>query len=124
MNESFGFSNSFWGGKMKPFILLIAAILCEIIATTALKESNGFRRLLPTLIVVIGYVAASYLFTISLRHIPLGVAYAVWSGLGTVGMILIGYYIWDEKIQPHQLAGIILILIGSVIINLSGETVT
>jgi small multidrug resistance pump len=109
---------------MKPYILLIIAIFCEVIATTALKESDGFRRLLPSLIVVIGYAVACYLFTISLHHIPLGVAYAVFTGLGTVGTILIGFCLWNEKLEWQQLAGILLILIGSVIINLSSETLT
>ncbi|MFC7441457.1 DMT family transporter [Laceyella putida] len=103
---------------MKSVIFLLIAIISEVIATCALKESASFTRPVPSLIVIIGYGVAFYLFTISLKQIPLGIAYAIWSGLGTVGTILVANYLWDEKLQLAQLAGVILIIIGSVMVNL------
>ncbi|TCW41510.1 small multidrug resistance pump [Laceyella sacchari] len=109
---------------MKSVLLLLIAIISEVIATCALKESAGFTRLLPTLIVIIGYGIAFYLFTISLEQIPLGIAYAVWSGLGTAGTILVANLLWNEKLQLVQMAGIVLIIVGSVMVNLFNQPST
>nr|WP_228503488.1 multidrug efflux SMR transporter [Laceyella sediminis] len=115
------YASPIWGGIMKSVLLLLIAIISEVIATCALKESAGFTRLLPSLIVIIGYGIAFYLFTISLEQIPLGIAYAVWSGLGTVGTILVANLLWDEKLQLAQMAGIVLIIVGSVMVNLFNQ---
>ncbi|GAB7387713.1 multidrug efflux SMR transporter [Bacillaceae bacterium] len=73
----------------------------------------------PSLLVVIGYGAAFYLLSLSLKHIPLGVAYAIWSGLGTVGTVMIGFFLWRETLDIYRVIGIALILIGTVILNLA-----
>lgn len=108
--------------NMKAFLLLLLAIISEVAATSSLKASQGFTRWLPSLVVVMGYGAAFYLMALSLKYIPLGIAYAIWSGLGTVGIVLIGYFIWRESLNGMQLFGIALILIGTIILNLSGKS--
>lgn len=104
---------------MKHFLYLLLAIVSEVIATGSLKASQGFSRFWPSLFVVAGYGAAFYLLSLSLKQIPLGVAYAIWSGLGTVGVVLIGLFFWGEGLNMLRVIGIALILIGTVILNLS-----
>lgn len=104
---------------MKPFLILLLSIVSEVVATSSLKASQGFSRWGPTLLVVGGYVAAFYLLSVSLKYIPLGIAYAIWSGLGTVGVVLIGYFFWREQLNLYHFIGIALILIGTVILNLN-----
>jgi small multidrug resistance pump len=104
---------------MKPFLYLLLAIVSEVIATTSLKASQGFSRFWPSAVVVVGYGAAFYLLSLSLKQIPLGVAYAIWSGLGTVGTVLIGFFVWRETLDFYRGIGIALILIGTVILNLA-----
>jgi len=100
-------------------LYLLLAIVSEVIATSSLKASQGFSRLWPSLLVVVGYGAAFYWFSLSLKQIPLGIAYAIWSGLGTVGVVLIGLFLWGETLNALRVFGIALILIGTVILNLS-----
>lgn len=95
------------------------AIASEVAATISLKLSQGFTRLGPSLVVIIGYGAAFYFLSLSLKHIPLGVAYAIWSGLGTAGAVLAGVLLWHETLDPYRAVGIALILIGTVMLNLS-----
>lgn len=105
---------------MNPYLLLFCAIVCEVIATTSMKASDGFSRLLPSVMVFIGYSVSFYLFSIALRAIPLGVAYAIWSGLGTVGAVVVGIVIWHELITPLRLIGIVLVIMGVVLLNIEG----
>lgn len=109
---------------MNAFIYLMLAITTEIIATSALKASNGFTRLLPSVIVVIGYASAFYFLSLSLREIPLGVAYAIWSGIGTAATVVVGYLVYKEEINTWGLLGIALIIIGVLILNLLGKAHT
>lgn len=104
---------------MRHFLYLLLAIVSEVIATSSLKASQGFSRLWPSLLVVVGYGAAFYWLSLSLKQIPLGIAYAIWSGLGTVGVVLIGLFLWGETLNALRVFGIALILIGTVILNLS-----
>lgn len=99
-------------------LLLLLAIVSEVVATSSLKAAQGFTRVWPSLAVVFGYGAAFYLLSLCLKTIPLGIAYAIWSGLGTVGVALIGYFLWRESLSGMQLVGIALILTGTVILNL------
>lgn len=105
---------------MNPYLLLFCAIVCEIIATTSMKASDGFTRLFPSVMVFIGYSTSFYLFSIALRAIPLGVAYAIWAGLGTVGAVIVGIVIWHELITPLRLIGIVLVIMGVVLLNIEG----
>ena len=104
---------------MHPIVLLLFAILFEIVATASLKASEGFTRLWPSVVVVIGYAATFYLLAQSIKHLPLGIAYAIWAGLGTVGAVVIGMLVWQEVLTLTRILGIILILVGVVILNLS-----
>jgi multidrug transporter EmrE-like cation transporter len=100
------------------FILLLIAILCEVFATISLKASEGFTRPLPVAAVIGGYGVAFYLFALSLKsQIPLGMAYAIWSGLGTAGAVTAGVLIWHEKVDAWRMAGIALIIIGVVLVS-------
>lgn len=104
---------------MKPFLYLLLAIVSEVIATASLKASHGFSRLGPSLLVVVGYGAAFYLLALSLKQIPLGMAYAIWSGLGTAGAVLIGVFVWRETLDLYRVIGIALILAGTVILHMT-----
>ena len=103
---------------MKTALILFFAILSEVIATTALKLSDGFTKIVPSVIVVIGYVASFYLLSISLKVIPNGLAYAIWSGVGIVLTVIVGILIWRETLDWARVIGIIFIILGVLIINL------
>jgi small multidrug resistance pump len=103
-------------------LLPLAAIAAEMIGTTALRLSDGFSRLLPSVVVVIGYGASFYLLAMALkRGLEMGVAYAIWSGLGTVTIVLIGVLLFQEKLNLGAVAGIALVILGVVVINLSSS---
>lgn len=106
----------------RGMLFLFGAIVCELIGTNALKAADGFTRLLPTLVVIAGYGASFYLMSLSLRTIPLGVAYAIWSGLGTAAIAIIGVLAWREKLNIAGVIGIILIIVGVVLLNIFGES--
>ena len=103
---------------MKIALILFLAILSEVIATTALKLSDGFTRLVPSLVVVAGYGVSFYLLSISLKVIPIGLAYAIWSGVGIVLTVIAGMIIWEESLDWARITGILLIILGILIINL------
>jgi small multidrug resistance pump len=102
---------------MHPVAWLALAIGTEVVATTALKLSDGFRQLAWAAVVVVGYGISFYALSISLRTIPLGVVYAVWSGVGTAAIVLIGWVLFREVLDAVRLAGIGLIILGVVILN-------
>ena len=104
---------------MKPLALtlLLLAIAAEVAGTAGLKASEGFSRFGPSVLAVLGYAAAFYFLSVSLKQIPLGIAYAIWSGLGTVGSVLLGVLIWRESLGFAHLVGIGLIVAGVVILN-------
>jgi len=104
-----------------PWLCLAAAILFEVLATCSLKASHGFTRLGPSLTALGGYFMAFYLLSQSLRHVPLGVAYAVWSGVGTATTAVIGMVLWNEALALAQVGGIGFILVGVAMINLVGK---
>lgn len=105
--------------KIGPLFVLFLAVVSEVVGTAALKASEGFTRLGPMAVVALGYGAALYFLAVSLKQIPLGVAYAIWSGLGTVGAVILGVLIWRESLGPARLVGIALVLAGVVVLNLS-----
>ena len=99
-------------------LLLLVAILSEVVGTVALKASDGFARLGPTALVVVGYGLTFYFLGLALKQIPLGVAYAIWSGLGTAGAVLAGVLLWRESLNLAGVIGIALIVAGVLILNL------
>ncbi|HKR76024.1 MAG TPA: multidrug efflux SMR transporter [Rhodanobacter sp.] len=103
---------------MRAWLPLALAILAEVIGTSALKASAGFSRLWPSLVVVAGYGTAFYFLSLALRQIPVGIAYAVWSGVGTVLITLIGALAFRQKIDAAGVLGIALIIAGVLVLNL------
>ncbi len=94
----------------------------EVLGTVSLKLSDGFTKLLPSALVVIGYGLSFYLLSLLLKqNAPIGVIYAVWSGLGTVAIVLIGVWLWGERLTLPALLGIAMVIIGVVLINLTTE---
>ena len=91
-------------------------------ATSALKSSEGFTRLLPSVVVVTGYVVAIYLLSLTLRTIPVGVAYAIWSGVGVALIAVIGWLFLGQRLDAPAIAGLALIVAGVVVINLFSKT--
>jgi small multidrug resistance pump len=103
---------------MKTAIIFFFAVLSEVTATTALKFSEGFTKLGPSIIVVVGYGLSFYLLSLSLKVIPIGVAYALWSGIGIVLTVIAGMILWREPLDWPRVIGIILIISGILVINM------
>ena len=98
--------------------ILVLAILAEVLATSALKASNGFTRPAPSLIVIIGYIVAFYRLSLSLRTIPLGIVYAVWSGSGVALISLIGWLVYGQVLDLAAVVGLAMIVAGVIVLNL------
>lgn len=103
---------------MKWFLLLLA-ILFEVAGTTAMKLSAGFSKLLPSLSVFVCYGASLTLLTLTLRRLDVSVAYAVWSGVGTALITLIGFVYFAEAVSPLKVVSILLIIAGVIGLNLA-----
>lgn len=104
------------------WLFLAIAIVSEVIATSALKASAGFTRLGPSAIVAIGYGIAFYMLAQTLKTIPMGVAYAVWSGAGIVLITLVGYFFFKQRLDLPALAGIALIVAGVIVMQVFSKT--
>lgn len=102
---------------MHNWIYLLLAIVAETVATSALKASNGFTQLWPSAITVVGYAIAFYFLALTLRTIPVGVAYAIWSGLGIVLITGVGWVVFKQTLDAPALIGIGLILAGVIVMN-------
>ncbi|WP_369827691.1 SMR family transporter [Acidovorax sp. 56] len=103
---------------MPAYALLGAAILAEVIGTSALKASEGFTRPLPSALTAVAYVAAFYALSLTLKTVPLGIAYGVWSGVGIVLVSAVGWVLYDQRLDTAALLGIGLILAGVLVIHL------
>jgi small multidrug resistance pump len=101
-----------------PYLYLTIAILAEVISTSALKATQGFTRFWPSVVVVVGYGVAFYFLSLALKTIPVGVAYAIWSGVGVALITLIGWFVFHQKLDAPALIGIGLIVAGVVVIQL------
>jgi small multidrug resistance pump len=101
---------------------LLIAICAEVAATSALKSSEGFSRLVPSVAVVIGYGIAFYFLSLTLDSIPVGISYAIWSGIGIVLISLIGWFYFGQNLDAPAIAGIALIIAGVAVINLLSRT--
>ena len=104
------------------YLYLAIAIIAEVIATSALKASAEFTKLVPSIVVVVGYCVAFYFLTLVLRSIPIGISYAIWSGLGIVLISLVGIFVYKEIPDTPALIGMALIIAGVVVINLFSKT--
>ena len=105
------------------WLYLAIAIVSEVIATSALKAAEGFTRWVPSLLVVVGYASAFYFLSLTLRSIPIGVAYAVWSGAGVVLVSLVGWLLYQQALDAAALIGIGLIVAGVLVLNLFSKAV-
>ena len=103
---------------MPNALWLLIAILAEVIATSCLKASAGFTKALPSVVVVIGYAASFYCLSLALRTLPIGIAYAIWSGVGIVLVTSIAWIVYGQKLDWIALAGMALIIAGVVLLNL------
>lgn len=108
---------------MKHWLILLVAILAEVAGTLALKASDGFTRPWPSLLVVAGYGLAFYCLALTLRVIPVGVAYAVWSGIGLVLVTLAAWLGLGQKLDGAAVLGILLILAGVIVMNVFSNSV-
>ena len=105
------------------YATLVVAIAAEVVATTALARSDSFTRLMPSLITVAGYAIAFYCLSVTLRVMPTGVVYAVWSGMGIVFITAIGWVWFGERLDLPALIGLGLIVAGVIIVNVFSQTV-
>lgn len=107
---------------MNNYAILSLAIMAEVIATTALARSDGFHRLWPSVIAIAGYAFAFWLLSITLRTMPTGVVYAIWSGLGVVLITLVAWVWYRQPLDPPAVIGIGLIMAGVIVVNLFSRT--
>ncbi len=102
-----------------PYLYLAIAILAEVVGTSALKAADGFTRPWPSMLVVLGYGVAFYFLSLALKTIPVGIAYAIWSGAGVALITLIGWSVFKQTLDAMALLGIGLIVAGVVVIQIS-----
>ena len=105
------------------WLFLAIAILTEIVATSGLKAADGFTRLVPSVVVIVGYAISFYFFSLALRGIPVGVAYGVWSGVGIMAIALIGWLYYGQVLDLAAILGLALIVAGVLVLNLFSKSV-
>ena len=108
---------------MNHWLALAIAIVAEVIGTTALKASNEFTRLWPSLIVMVGYGTAFYFMSISMRVLPVGIMYAIWSGMGIVLVSVIGWVMYRQALDMPAMIGMGLIIAGAIVINVFSKSI-
>jgi|SRR6266704_4044164 len=101
------------------WIMLLGAIAAEVIGTSALKQSAGFAKLVPTIVVGVSYLLSFTLLSLAVRHLQVSIAYAIWSGVGTAAITLIGLYAFREPLTIVKGIGVLLIIAGAVTLNLA-----
>jgi len=103
------------------YLYLAAAIVVEVIGTSLLKVSDGFSKLWPSVATIVSYTTAIVLLSFAVKVIPVGVAYAIWAGVGVALITLIGWVVFNEELSPAALSGIVLIVAGVVVLQVFGE---
>jgi small multidrug resistance pump len=103
---------------MQKWLYLAVAIISEVAGTSALRSAEGFTRLVPSCIVIVGYATAFYFLSLTLKTIPVGVAYAIWSGAGTALVTLVAWVFMGQKLDAAAGIGILLIIAGVLVLNL------
>ncbi|WP_448612670.1 DMT family transporter [Modestobacter sp. URMC 112] len=103
------------------YVLLVAAIAAEVVATSSLPRTQGFTLLVPSVVAVAGYTLAAFLLALVVRSMPVGVAYAIWAGVGTLTVVAVGATFLGQPVSTWQLGGILLIVAGVVLVNLGGQ---
>jgi small multidrug resistance pump len=109
---------------MSKWLLLSLAIIAEVFGTSFLKSSEGFTKLWPSVAVIVGYLVAFYFLSLSLKVIPVGIAYAIWAGVGVVLIALIGWIVFSQKLDIPAIIGISMILGGVVVLNVFSSSIT
>ncbi|WP_088329794.1 multidrug efflux SMR transporter [Lacimicrobium sp. SS2-24] len=109
---------------MNKWLLLTIAILTEVIATSSLKASDGFTRLVPSVVVIVGFAVSFYCLSLTLKVIPVGIVYAIWSGVGIVLISLAGWLVFGQKLDWPAIIGISLIIAGVAVMKLFSHTVS
>jgi small multidrug resistance pump len=104
--------------RVPPYVLLAIAIVAEVIATSALRASEGFTRLVPALVVLLGYGISFYCLSLTLKSLPVGIVYAIWSGVGIVLITLVAIVMYRQIPDLAAIAGLSLIVAGVVVLNL------
>ncbi|MBV6691542.1 MULTISPECIES: SMR family transporter [Serratia] len=107
---------------MSGFMYLAMAIVAEVVATTMLKASEGFTRLWPSLVVVVGYAVAFWGLSMVVKTMPLGIVYAIWSGMGIVLVSIAAVFVYQQKLDLPAVLGMGLIIAGVLVINLLSKT--
>lgn len=107
---------------MKHWLFLGIAIVSEVIATSAMKSSEGFTKLMPSIAVVLGYGIAFYFLSLTLKTIPVGIAYAIWAGLGIVLIGAVSWIVYGQKLDIAAIIGMGFIIAGVAIINLFSQS--
>ena len=107
---------------MNDWVYLFLAIMSEVIATASLKSTEGFTKPIPSIIVLVGYCAAFYFLSLTLDTISIGVAYAIWSGVGVATITVVSYFLYDQKIDLTGILGIGLIISGVIVLRLFSES--
>lgn len=107
---------------MNAWILLGFAIVIEVIGTNCIKASDGFSKPLPTAVAIVAFVTALYLLSIITRTLPIGIVYAVWSGVGIVLTAIVAFFAFDQKPDLAGIIGIAMIIGGVLVINLFSNT--
>lgn len=108
---------------MPAYLYLAIAIVAEVIGTSALKSVEGFSKPIPLLLVICGYAIAFWMLTLVMKSIPVGITYAIWSGLGIVLISLVSWWLYGQKLDAPAFAGIGLIIAGVVVIQLFSKSV-
>lgn len=107
---------------LKLYGLLAIAVVLEVIATSFLKQSNAFTNLVPSVLTLLFYAAAFYFLSIPLKTIPVGIAYAIWSGLGIILISIVGVVVFKQSLDLPAIIGLCLIIAGVVVVNLFSKT--
>lgn len=108
---------------IQPYLYLGVAVVFEVIGTSAMKASDSFTRLIPTLIVAVAYTASFAFLALTLRTIPIGIAYALWSGIGIVLIAAVGWFWFKQSLDTPALVGLGLIIAGVIVVNAFSKSV-
>lgn len=104
------------------YLYLFIAIISEVIATLSLKASAGFSKLTPSIVVIVGYAISFILLSLVLKTVPVGIAYASWSGLGIIFVSVMSYFLYGQKLDVMAIGGIVLIIAGVLVVSLFSKT--
>ena len=105
------------------FVYLMIAVLAEVIATSAMKASNSFTQLIPSIITIVGYIVALYFLSLTMKSIPIGITYALWSGAGIVFISLVGFFYYKQHLDVPAIIGLAFMIVGILIINIFSKSV-